>query len=224
MKTNFCSILQRKLRSFEKKQDSMQKSIDDGIGDDDDESLKTTIMSTESNTETKTSPQDAIDTTLQSISSSRVGKSEETLNATAIDTTNSADKITVNENGLLLLPESHPDYLNLIRLQLENHELSQWKQRLQRRIQSERAEVTRLRSILNAKQSTNYSHGIGIDANTDALSQLPDGSGYERAVAQYVLENTLLEQKKNFLAKEIFEENQKVIQLQVDLAIRQLQI
>lgn len=203
----------------------MQKSIDDGIGDDDDESLKTTIMSTESNTETKTSPQDAIDTTLQSISSSRVGKSEEALHATATaaDTANSPDKITVNENGLLLLPESHPDYLNLLRLQLENHELAQWKQRLQRRIQCERAEVTKLKAQLNAKQSAMLSQTIGADG--DALNHLPDGGGsYERVVAQYVLENTLLEQKKNFLAKEIFEENQRVIQLQVDLAIRQLQI
>lgn len=205
----------------------MQKSIDDGIGDDDDESLKTTIMSTESNTETKTSPQDAIDTTLQSISSSRVGKSEEALHAAAAaDTANSPDKITVNENGLLLLPESHPDYLNLLRLQLENHELAQWKQRLQRRIQCERAEVTKLKAQLNAKQSAMQSQTIGADG--DALNHLPDGGGgnggYERVVAQYVLENTLLEQKKNFLAKEIFEENQRVIQLQVDLAIRQLQI
>lgn len=200
----------------------MQKSIDDGIGDDDDESLKTTIMSTESNTETKTSPQDAIDTTLQSMSSSRVGKSEEALNATANDA-NSPDKIIVNDNGLLVLPESHPDYFNLLRLQLENHELLQWKQRLQRRIQNERAEVTKLKAIINAKPTINHATAIA-DTNTDALNSLPDGSGYERVVAQYVLENTLLEQKRNFLAKEIFEENQRVIQLQVDLAIRQLQI
>lgn len=183
--------------------------------------MKTTIISTESNTETKTSPQDAIDTTLQSMSSSRVGKSDEAFN-TATNDTHSPDKISMNENGLILLPETHPDYLNLIRLQLENYELLQWKQRLQSRIQCERAEVTKLKAVLNAKQPTN--HAAIVDTNADALNSLPDGCGYERVVAQYVLENTLLEQKKNFLAKEIFEENQKVIQLQVDLAIRQLQI
>ncbi|XP_055323745.1 ralA-binding protein 1 isoform X2 [Sitodiplosis mosellana] len=231
--------LKRKLRSFERSQDSMQKSIDDGIGDvdtslsyegtaqliktksicSDDESLKTlTIVSTESNTETKTSPQDAPDQG----PSSETTRSRSEKSHTHDDASTSAtetDKITVNENGLLMLPESHPEYLNLIRLQLENHELNQWKQKLQRRIQSERTEVTRLKSILNARQTTN-----SMPSNSDTMNSLPDGSNYERVVAQYVLENTMLEQKKNFLAKEIFDENQKLIQLQVELAVRQFQI
>lgn len=227
------------MRSFERKQDSMQKSIDDGIGDvdtslsyevtaqlsktksicSDDESLKTlTIVSTESNTETKTSPQEAPEGTLSAphndIMRSRNDKSHAHDDNSATET----DKITVNENGLLMLPESHPEYLNLIRLQLENHELNQWKQKLQRRIQSERAEVTRLKSILNSRQPNS------ITSNSDAMNSLPDGTSYERVVAQYVLENTMLEQKKNFLAKEIFDENQKLIQLQVELAVRQFQI
>lgn len=217
----------------------MQKSIDDGIGDvdtslsyevtaqlpktksicSDDESLKTlTIVSTESNTETKTSPQEMPDGTLSSIgneSRSRNDKSHDDALASA----NETDKITINEKcGLLMLPESHPDYLNLIRLQLENHELNQWKQKLQRRIQTERTEVTRLKAILNARQ------GNTMASHADNMNSIPDGSNYERVVAKYVLENTLLEQKKNFLAKEIFEENQKLIQLQVELAIRQFQI
>lgn len=225
----------------------MQKSIDDGIGDvdtslsydvtaqlsktksicSDDESLKTlTIVSTESNTETKTSPQDMPDATSSTISTdARLRNNNAHEDVTAVATTTSTttgaetDKITVNENGLFMLPETHPEYLNLIRLQLENHELNQWKQKLQRRIQSERAEVTRLKSILNARQANSMS------SNTDNsnLNNFPDGS-YERVVAQYVLENTLLEQKKNGLAKEIFEENQKLIQLQVELAVRQFQI
>lgn len=218
----------------------MQKSIDDGIGDvdtslsyevtaqlsktksicSDDESLKTlTIVSTESNTETKTSPQEMPDGTLSSIgteSRSRNDKSHDDVLASA----NETDKITVNEKfGLLMLPESHPDYLNLIRLQLENHELNQWKHKLQRRIQTERTEVTRLKAILNARQSNSTG-----SSQADNINSIPDGSNYERVVAQYVLENTMLEQKKNFLAKEIFEENQKLIQLQVELAIRQFQI
>lgn len=187
----------------------------------DDESLKTTIISTESNTETKTSPQEIADTTVSSVASGRNEKSNTLNESTSIGDENSPNKITVNENGFLMLPESHPDYLNLIRLQLENHELIQWKQRLQRRIQNERTEVTKLKAVLNAK----LANSIAIDNNnTDTLNSLPDGSAYERVVAQYVLENTLLEQKKNLLAKEIFEENQKLIQLQVELAIRQFQI
>lgn len=220
----------------------MQKSIDDGIGDvdtslsyevtaqlsktksicSDDESLKTlTIVSTESNTETKTSPQERPEGTLSATGNELRIRNEKTqqqhtqgddVSASSSET----DKIFVHENGLLMLPESHPEYLNLIRLQLENHELNQWKQKLQRRIQNERAEVNRLKSILNARQTNSMT-------NSDTMNSLPDGT-YERVVAQYVLENTLLEQKKNFLAKEIFEENQKLIQLQVELAIRQFQI
>lgn len=219
----------------------MQKSIDDGIGDvdtslsyevttqlsktksicSDDESLKTlTIVSTESNTETKTSPQEMPDRTLSSTGNDsrlRIDKSQSHDDASV--SFNEIDKIAVNENGLLMLPETHPEYLNLIRLQLENHELIQWKQRLQRRIQSERSEVKRLKATLKAKQSNSIN-----TSHTDAMTSLPDGSNYERIVAQYVLENTLLEQKKNYLAKEIFEENQKLIELQVELAIRQFQI
>lgn len=233
------------MRSFERRQDSMQKSIDDGIGDvdtslsyevtaqlsktksicSDDESLKTlTIVSTESNTETKTSPQDVPERTL----SSSIGNESLRLRSEksqphddiSASSSNETDKITVHENGMLMLPESHPEYLNLIRLQLENQELMQWKQRLQRRIQSERTEVTRLKAILNARQAA----VAAPPAQVDPIVTLPDGSNYEHIVAQYVLENTLLEQKKNYLAKEIFEENQKLVQLQVELAIRQFQI
>lgn len=215
----------------------MQKSIDDGIGDvdtslsyevtaqlsktksicSDDESLKTlTIVSTESNTETKTSPQDMADASLSSLAIEQRLRNIHDDHTLAIGS--ETDKIITNENGLLMLPESHPEYLNLIRLQLENQELTQWKQKLQRRIQNERTEVTRLKAILNARQTNSMS------SQPDTMNSLPDGSNYERVVAHYVLENTLLEQKKNYLAKEIFEENQKLIQLQVELAVRQFQI
>lgn len=208
----------------------MQKSIDDGIGDldtslsyevppqlsktksicSDDESLKTlTIVSTESNTETKTSPDKSQDVPPD--------KSHDEVSTASV---NETDKITVNENGMLMLPESHPEYLNLIRLQLENYELNNWKQNLQRRIQNERTEVTRLKAILNNARQAN---STAVQLN-DPIVTLPDGSNYERIVAQYVLENTILEEKKNHLAKEIFEENQKLIKLQVELAVRQFQI
>lgn len=217
------------MRSFERRQDSMQKSIDDGIGDldtslsyevtaqlsktksicSDDESLKTlTIISTESNTETKTSPQDVPE------------KSQPQQDDVSTESANETDKIIVNENGMLMLPESHPEYLNLIRLQLENYELNNWKQHLQRRIQNERTEVTRLKAILNNARQANPT---AVPLN-DPVVTLPDGSNYERIVAQYVLENTILEEKKNHLAKEIFEENQKLIKLQVELAVRQFQM
>lgn len=237
--------IQRKLRSFERKADSMQKSIDDGIGDvdtsisydatallskaksvcSDDESQRTlTVVSIESNTDTKTSPQETPDKFLLSNTSFRnfdkIMAHEDTPNSIS----NLSDEFTVNEMGFLVLPETHPEYLNLLRLQLENNELVQWKQRLQRRIQSERAEITRLKAILSAKQQTTTNSMTTSHANHDIFNNLSDGNNYERIVAQFVLENTMLEQKKNFLAREIFEENQKLIQLQVELAVRQFQI
>lgn len=218
----------------------MQKSIDDGIGDvdtsltydvsaqlsktksicSDDESLKTlTVVSTESNTETKTSPQETPDAP-PTAGELRLRNGERPSQSHDDDSSvNSADRITIGENGLMLLPESHPEYLNLIRLQLENNQLIEWKHKLQRRIQNERAEVVRLKQIINARSASQSSA-----TNANLVNNIPDGSSYERIVAHYVLENTLLEQKKNYLAKEIFEENRKLIQLQVEMAIRQFQI
>lgn len=237
--------IQRKLRSFERKADSMQKSIDDGIGDvdtslsydatallskaksvcSDDESQRTLmVVSTESNTDTKTSPHETPDKCLSSNTSLRNLDKTNAHEDTPNSISNLSEEFTVNEMGFLMLPETHPEYLNLLRLQLENNKLVQWKQRLQRRIQSERAEITRLKAILSAKQQTTSNSTTTLQANHDVLNHLPDGNNYERVVAQFVLENTLLEQKKNFLAKEIFEENQKLIQLQVELAVRQFQI
>lgn len=177
----------------------------------DDESLKTlTVLSTESNTETKTTPQ--ISPELRAVDkfySAQTSHDDEL--AEPFDT------ITVNENGLLLLHDSHPEYLNLIRLQLENHELTQWKCQLQQRIQNERAEVIRLKAILNSRSNSE-------PIEHDYVSNIPDDGSYERIVTHYVRENTQLEQKKNNLAKEIFEENKELIQLQVELAIRKFQI
>lgn len=232
--------IQRKLRSFERKADSMQKSIDDGIGDvdtslsydatpllskaksicSDDESQRTlTVVSTESITDTKTSPHETPDKFLSSNTSLRNLDKTNPHEDTSNSISNLSEECTVNEMGFLMLPETHPEYLNLLRLQLENNELVQWKQRLQRRIQCERAEITRLKAILSAKHSSSITQ-----ANQDVLNNLPNGNNYERVVAEFVLENTLLEQKKNCLAQEIFEENQKLIQLQVELAVRQFQI
>lgn len=239
---------QRKLRSFERKQDSMQKSMDDAIGEgdtsltydahltktksicSDDESLKTmTMMSTESNTETKTTPQATPEVAATTISVQLDQKlREQFLSAQTShdDESNGCDRITVNEDGLLALPESHPDYLNLLRLQLENMELNQWKLQLQRRIQSERAEVVRLKTMLNNQTNANVklvaATQSSIDHDTDEV--IPDDGSYERIITHYVRENTLLEQKKQILAKEIFDENRELIQLQVELAVRKYQI
>lgn len=138
------------------------------------------------------------------------------------------DKLFVQENGLLMLPESHPEYLNLIRLQLENQELTQWKLQLQRRIQNERAEVTRLKAIYNSKFGGNIKQKYLMtqcsQESNNSNNNIPDDGTYERIIANLVRENTLLEQKKNMLANEIFEESKDLIQMQVELAIKKFQI
>lgn len=206
----------------------MQKSIDETLGDgdtslsydvhltktksicSDDESLKTmTMLSTESNTETKTTPQATPD------APPSFDRIREKL--TMVGVADGDDRLITNEDGLLILPESHPDYLNLIRLQLENQELTKWKYQLQRRIQNERAEVIRLKTIVNNKPNM-------IKSELSPTEHIPDDGSYERIITQYVQENRLLEQKRNMLVKNIFDENRELIQMQIDLAIKKYQI
>lgn len=118
------------------------------------------------------------------------------------------DKVFVAENGFLVLHKDHPEFMNLIRLQLENQELINWKQQLQDRINAERAECVRLKRL--------------APSNDDVQASInPEEPEYERIVDHYMKENALLEQKRTLLAKEILDENISLIQLQVDLALKQ---
>lgn len=124
-----------------------------------------------------------------------------------------SDKLIIDENGILLLPEDHPEYLNLIRLQFENQELSNWKIQLQSKINAERSELVRLKQQLASEIAQQQ--------------QLPNGSAqhytenndidYERLIAHYIKENTLLEQKKGLLSNELFDENKSLIDMTVAL-------
>ncbi|XP_055906718.1 ralA-binding protein 1 isoform X2 [Eupeodes corollae] len=169
----------------------------------DDESMKTlTIPSTESgtNTDTKNTPQDTTD--YPSIIPEEQPPIKE---ITAAD-----EGMYLHENGMLMLPKTHPDYHTLIRLQLENQELMNWKNQLQARISAERAEILRLKKFL-------------VVSNTDQPKKccVNDEVGdYDKIIENYMKENNLLEQKKNILAKQIFEENKELIALQVEYAMQ----
>lgn len=126
------------------------------------------------------------------------------------DVPENIDQVFVTESGFLMLHKEHPDYLSLIRLQLENQELINWKQQLQARINAERAECLRIKRLLGPTES--------VEAISSLTSDDPE---YERIVDQYMKENALLEQKRALLAKEILDENISLIQLQVDLAMKQ---
>uniref|UniRef100_A0AAG5CZC4 Rho-GAP domain-containing protein n=1 Tax=Anopheles atroparvus TaxID=41427 RepID=A0AAG5CZC4_ANOAO len=235
--------LKRKLRAFEKKSDCVQKSMDDTVdGDisidlnlqkakfscsDDESSIKTvTAISTESatNTETKNTPQETPDESGAVDQKATVPDSPDTtmrtdapgLNTSVGEEPKISDKVTVTDNGFLLLPQNHPEYLTLIRLQLENQELMNWKAQLQARIQTERNEIVKMKKLLVTDESL---HSAGsVDASVTASEE------YEKLVAHYVKENALLEQKRQMLAREIFDENKNLIQMQVELALNRYKI
>lgn len=125
------------------------------------------------------------------------------------------------ETGLLMVAKSHPDYSALLRLQLENQELLNWKTLLQARINAERAEFLRLKQLY--QQMTNKIAQQKPTANSTQVtameSQTPEGD-YERIVEHLIQENALLEHKKQMLSKEIFEENKQCISYQVELAMQ----
>lgn len=92
--------LKRKLRTFEKKQDSMQKSMDtEAMEEAMDFTLRKPIDEDEENA---------------------VGENTKEIENVSSSTSDNIDKVYVAENGLFMLPKEHPDYNTLIRLQLEN--------------------------------------------------------------------------------------------------------
>lgn len=91
-----------------------------------------------------------------------------------------------------------------------------WKQQLQAKINAERAECVKLKKALEAQNQKQQQQQI-VENQMNA-----DDSEYERLVEHYIKENALLEQKRILLSKEIVEENLSLIQLQVELAMKQL--
>lgn len=235
--------LNRKLKSFEKKSDGAQKSLDDTVDGDisidlnkaklscseDESSIKTVAgISTESatNTETKNTPHETpedsalIEQKISEIESPEHAKPEQTstVTSTNAEPAKISDKVAVTDNGFMLLPENHPDYLLLIRLQLENQELLNWKAQLQARINAERAEIVRMKRLLVTD------NGVAPHGPSSLDCTVSDNDDYERLVTHYAKENALLEQKRQMLAKEIFEESKALIQMQVDLALNRYKI
>lgn len=117
-----------------------------------------------------------------------------------------------------MLPENHPEFTTLLRLQLENIELAQWKHQLQSRILGERNEVALLREMLK-----NCNVTVEQNLNEDVVHEMlasPD----EEVVAYLLKKNSLLEKKKNLLGREIYDQNIELIQLQVELAVRTFKV
>lgn len=119
------------------------------------------------------------------------------------------DEVIVTD-GHFMLHKNHPEYLNFIRLQLENQELINWKNQLQARIIAERAEYSQLKRAASTAEVP--------EAQTNVNSDDPE---YKKLIEHYMKENSLLEQKRLLLAKEVFDENVSLIQLQVDEALKQ---
>lgn len=215
--------LKRKLRSFDnKKNDIMQKSVEDGLefaaegtsaesvtlqktksySDDENSSIRTITLESNTNTETKPSPQDTPDE--QPVKIEKTGSEDTPTN------NNDTNILTIDENGLLVLPSNHPDYITLLRFQLENQELINWKNQLQAKITTERAEVVRLKNILA---------DIPLSPTNDSIL-IKDEAELEKLAAYYLKENALLEQKKDKLARDLFLEHHSLIQMQVEVDLQ----
>lgn len=121
------------------------------------------------------------------------------------------EQVYVADNGYLMLHRDHPEYLNFIRLQLENQELISWKNQLQAKIIAERTEYVRLKHLASTAE---------VPETQSNLSS--DDPEYKKLIEHYMKENSLLEQKRSLLAKEVLDENISLIQLQVDVAMKQL--
>lgn len=205
----------------------------------DDESLKavTSALSTASNTETKTSPQ-VENTKKRSILFFTLNisnlvpqqtpevedrsKENFTIDDTGIRSTapNNSDNIYVHESGLLMLPESHTEFVQLLRLQLINIELAQWKLQLQARINAERSDIVRLKDVLQA----NGEPLTSPRSLRKMCATSMDEAVADRTVAHYLRTNSALEQKRSALIRQVFEENVELINLQVDLSIQNFNI
>lgn len=216
--------LKRKLKNCEKKSD---KSMEDTV---DGESTHQPLSSSSSITTTVAIVHDSNSSTALSKSKPSISDDESARTGTMESSLNSEPKVSpepdiplssinenssdikVHESGLLVLPESHPEYWTLIRLQLENEELMKWKNALKTKINSERAETLRLKKILSnveEQQSSNCQYNSPIEE-----------SDHVKIVDHFIKENALLEHKKNILAHEIFEETKELLQLQIELTMK----
>lgn len=189
---------------FEKRNDSMQKSVDiETIEESIDFTMQTATVEDakvthEATVDIPNEPEVAV-----AISSEISPPSAE-----------NPDKVFVGDNGYLMLHRDHPQYSSLIRLQLENQELLNWKQQLQSKIQSERAECVKLKKFVDE---------IEPEANIESHSGLPaNDPEIEKLIEHYVKENGLLEQKRQLLSKEIYDENMSLIQLMVECRMREI--
>lgn len=172
--------------------------------DDENSSIRT---QSNTNTESKPSPQEIL---LEEPSGNEKLDQQIPLNELS-------EILTTDENGFMMVPVTHPDYMTLIRLQLENQELINWKEQLQARITAERSEIVRLKKVLSE---------VAVVAETHPAVALnpQDEADFERLTAHYLKENCLLQEKRNLLAKDLFDENRALIQLQVELALQKFKI
>uniref|UniRef100_A0A1B0GEC5 Rho-GAP domain-containing protein n=1 Tax=Glossina morsitans morsitans TaxID=37546 RepID=A0A1B0GEC5_GLOMM len=227
--------LKRKLRSFEKKQEKSAEELEistNSLGNgttkflmtaiqigSDDESNKTISTANVSSSETNDivnvvqqldADEDSIREPIDPLISCNSPLNNNSINDPV------EDFYVDEDSGFLLVSKTHPDYTKLIRLQLENQEFLTWKGQLQARISAERAEILRLKQML--QQATAKNLKLKLDNNSNEELAIED---YECIVEQYIKENTVLEHKKQMLSKEIFEEKKQCIALQVEIAMQQ---
>lgn len=190
---------------FEKRNDSMQKSID----------IETVDESIDFTMQTAPPEESKIPLSKENLAIPEAEVAQVPAGNQKTVLPENFDRVFIGENGYLMLHKDHPQYSSLIRLQLENQELLNWKQQLQSKIQSERAEGVKLKKLVDAMEPE----------TTPAESQStlsPNDPEIEKLIDFYIKENSLLEQKFQLLAKEIYDENLSLIQLMVECRIKEI--
>lgn len=204
--------LKRKLKNCEKKDDEDQEDSVDGSNSQKLSSSITTEVVCDLKSKSLISDDELI----------RVGTIEAALLNSELKISPESDileedcsGIRIHESGILILPESHPEYWTLIRLQIENEELLKWKNSLKIKINYERSEALRFKKILKSSedQSSNYAHASPFEE-----------SDIEKIVDHFIKENALLEHKRNMLIHEIFEETKELLQFKTELTIKSFNV
>lgn len=202
--------LKRKLRQEKKSDPTTQKSIEDTV-----DSGPASVLQPEVNTNTavegkieaflaqslvgvcfyfKSSSSGAYSCLLSLLQSSPTLQSEELSQAT---------RFTISDSGFLVLPPSHPDNLEFMKLQLENYELNALRQRLQSAINEERAEIHALKKELMTRQAP--------PIPPPAQKQDEDVTEIDELWAQ----NQYLETVRKVLCNEILAEHNRIVDLRV---------
>lgn len=204
----FITQLKRRLKNCEKK---IEENMEDIVDGESSHQLSTYIPKTAEMTLVLKHP--IFNDDFVGVAALQASLSESKMSPKSDITNDDSSEIRVHESGMLILPESHPEYWTLIRLQVENEELMKWENSLKIKINVERFEALKLKKMLVTNDtSSTYAYDSEIEE-----------SDHEKVVDHFIKENSLLEHKRNMLINEIFEVSKELIQFKIELTMKSVE-